>query len=163
MGAAKLYFDRNRLLNNMNLLILSMLSGGVTLLSFWYVAFEPIFNTSFAVFAASLLLLTIYVLQERRYRKFLPAVTEILGRYTYGLYVYSGFVLTFAGMFISGNTYQLLVLEFCMLLVIALISYHVFEKRFLELKDVLYYRRWNRRTTSVAVSSMELAPAPVSL
>ena len=164
MLAAKLYFDRNRLLNNINLLMLSIFSGGVVLVSFWYSPSDSVLNTSFAVFAASVLLLAIHVLQQKRYRILLPSLTEILGRYTYGLYVYSGFVLTFAGMFISyGSSYQLLVLEFCMLLVIALVSYHVFEKRFLELKYVLYYKRWNRQTPSVAVSSMELAPAPISL
>jgi len=164
MGAAKMYFDRNRLLNNINLLIASMLSGGVALVSFRYAAFDPILNTSFAVFAASFLLLTIYVFEQKRNRKLLPAFTEILGRYTYGLYVYSGFVLTFAGIFLSGrNNYLVFLFEFVILLVISVISYHLFEKRFLELKDVVYYKRWNRSKRSVAVPSMELAPATISL
>jgi len=164
MLAAKLYFDRHQLLNNINLLMVSLFAGGVVLVSFWFPAFAPIFNTSFAVFAASFLLLIIHVLEQKRYRRLLPSFTEIIGRYTYGLYVYSGFVLTFAGLLIStANGYLLVLLEFSILVVISAISYHLFEKRFLELKDVLYYKRWNRSKPSVAVPSMELAPATISL
>jgi peptidoglycan/LPS O-acetylase OafA/YrhL len=164
MLAAKLYFDRHALLNNINLLIASLFSGGVVMVSFWFPAFDRIFNASFAVFAASFLLLIIYVLQQKRYRRLLPSFTEFLGRYTYGLYVYSGFVLTFAGLLVStSNGYLLVLIEFSILLVISVISYHIFEKRFLELKDVLYYNRWNRGKASVAVPSMELAPATISL
>jgi len=164
MLAAKMYFERNQLLKGMNLVVLSFLTGIVVLLSFRFSFLSPILNISFAFFAASCLLLGILVFQQKSYKKWLPAITETLGRYTYGLYVYSGFVLTFSGLFLSGsNDYLLLGVEFSILLVISVFSYHLFEKRFLELKDVLHYRERHRSRRSVAIPSMELAPATISL
>lgn len=66
-------------------------------------------------------------------------ITEELGRYTYGLYVYSGIVITFASKVIFvKNLWVLVAIEFVILLVLAYLSYHLFEKQFLKLKR--YFR-----------------------
>ena len=164
MLAAKVYFDRSQLLKNFNLLLLTIFAGTMALVCFRISWLSAMQNISFAVFAASCLLLAINVFQRKSYKKWLPVFTETLGRYTYGLYVYSGFVLTFSGMFLSAsNTYLVLLIEFSILILVAVLSYHLFEKRFLELKDVLHYKERKGSKRSVAIPSMELAPARISL
>ena len=61
--------------------------------------------------------------------------TEKLGEYTYGLYVYSGFVITFMlkQSFLK-DPILVVVVEFLITLGIAMLSYHLYEKHFLKLK-----------------------------
>jgi len=59
-----------------------------------------------------------------------------LGKYTYGLYVYGGFVITIVPMVLShtgfaSSFYLVFLLEFLLTLGIAMASYHLYEKRFL--------------------------------
>lgn len=125
----------------------------------------PLAGLSFALFAASLVLLMIILFKEKQHRKWLPAITEKLGGYTYGLYVYSGFVLTFATMLLPGvNDIVLFVLESIALCGIAWISYHLFEKKFLEFKSLARYRtRTENSQPSEPYPALELAPAPIML
>jgi peptidoglycan/LPS O-acetylase OafA/YrhL len=68
----------------------------------------------------------------------LSRLTDFLGRYTYGLYVYSGFViLAFNILFPDDNTLPIFAGKFVTTLIVAIISYHLLEKPFLNLKDKL--------------------------
>lgn len=71
------------------------------------------------------------VSQTRVYRIF-----DNLGKYTYGLYVYGGFVITIVPMALSraglaSSFYLVFLLEFFLTLAIAIASYQWYEKRFL--------------------------------
>ncbi len=66
--------------------------------------------------------------------------TEKLGIYTYGLYVYSGFILTIGTKYLPfQNPIVLMALELAILMVVAVASYHLFESRFLKLKKYFRY------------------------
>lgn len=63
-------------------------------------------------------------------------ITEHLGQYTYGLYLYSGFIITLVLMlFPNENLYLRMILELILLIPVAMISYHLYEKKFLKLKS----------------------------
>ena len=60
---------------------------------------------------------------------------EFLGNYSYGLYIFSGFVLTFGNiLFPELNEILKFSIELILLFIIAYISFHLFEKKFLNLK-----------------------------
>ena len=62
-------------------------------------------------------------------------ITEKLGKYTYGLYVYSGLVIIFVSkMDFIKNEFVKGLFEFFLLLLIAFLSYHIYEKQFLKFK-----------------------------
>jgi peptidoglycan/LPS O-acetylase OafA/YrhL len=72
-------------------------------------------------------------------RFFLFKIPEYLGKYTYGLYVYSGFVITFGAIFLPVDNAALLIsLELIITIIVAFFSYQLFEKRFLAYKK--YFR-----------------------
>jgi peptidoglycan/LPS O-acetylase OafA/YrhL len=63
-------------------------------------------------------------------------ITEWLGKITYGLYVYSGIIITAVKMIIKPESaYTLFALSFIILLPVAWLSYKFFEQPFLKLKD----------------------------
>jgi Predicted acyltransferases len=63
--------------------------------------------------------------------------TEYLGKYTYGLYVYSGFVIAFFLTNVHINSIILKAfIEFALLLPLSWLSYHLFEEKFLKLKHL---------------------------
>jgi peptidoglycan/LPS O-acetylase OafA/YrhL len=67
---------------------------------------------------------------------FLFKSLEYLGKYTYGLYMYSGFVLmVFFTIMKESNPYFIILLSFIANVVIAILSYHFYEKYFLRLKS----------------------------
>jgi len=165
MLAAKLYFEKHRLVSTRNLVISSFAAGLLAASCFQVFALTILFNYVFAVFAASILLLAIRCFEKRSYHRWLPAVTEVLGKYTYGLYVYSGFVLTFCSMFLpTSNSIVLVVLEFSILTLLAIFSYHFFEKRFLELKPLFQVNRSRSRVDRpLPAPSLEMVPSSMSL
>ena len=66
-------------------------------------------------------------------------LTEYLGEFSFGLYVYSGFAITFGLKYIKvENLYVLILLEFIILFALSFLSYHLYEKQFLKLKK--YFR-----------------------
>lgn len=129
MAAGYLFWKRSTIsLYLLHLLVLTGIVCSVT-------NQEILFTLSLSVFFAVVILLT---------ARFAPAlatwipfrITEKLGIYTYGLYVYSGFVITFSLEFpLSQNSFIQWLYTFLLLLLTAVISYHVYEIRFLQLKE----------------------------
>lgn len=114
---------------------LSLLSLGALILF----EFHPLIkNLVLALFFASLIL--VYTRIALRWGTTWYAVlTERLGTYTYGLYVYSGFVLSFSDLFLAGKNPLLQTsIELALVIAIAIVSYHIFERSFLKLKK--HYR-----------------------
>lgn len=64
---------------------------------------------------------------------------EKLGVYTYGLYVYSGIVISFSKKLLPiENSMIQFIINFIIVIVLAIVSYHLLEKRFIEMKDKYY-------------------------
>jgi peptidoglycan/LPS O-acetylase OafA/YrhL len=135
MCLAKLYLYLSKISLKAN--ALAMIFFG--LLSYFFLKMEGF--TYFAKIPLSILfsaviLFTIKIFTFRFFNQnvfFLK--TEYLGKYTFGLYVYSGFVMTFGSKFIHfENTILNIMAQLTILLVLSLLSYHLFEKPFLNLK-----------------------------
>ncbi|MEI6311168.1 MAG: acyltransferase [Bacteroidota bacterium] len=66
-------------------------------------------------------------------------ITEYLGKYSYGLYVYSGIILTFSGKFMSiENVYLSTLINLTLTILLAILSYHIYEQWFIRLKKKFY-------------------------
>ncbi|MBP6455820.1 MAG: acyltransferase [Chitinophagaceae bacterium] len=62
-------------------------------------------------------------------------LTEYLGKYTYGLYIFHGFILSFPLLKkLKLNPVLEVSIDLCLIFLIAFISYQLFEKHFLKLK-----------------------------
>lgn len=134
MVLAKLYFNKSNYnikalisLFILLLLIVYLVNGNETLGYFIKVPVAMLF--------AVIILLTVKIFDSHWKENKLFNVTEYLGKYTYGLYVFSGFVITFGLKYLRFNNSILNIsVEFILLLAVTLVSYHVFEKPFLNLK-----------------------------
>lgn len=95
---------------------------------------NPFFNIALSLSFVSLIFIA-WRLSSFTKSNGLFKVTEYLGKYTYGLYVYSGFVIIFFNL---ANFFESKILtifsELTLTFFIAYCSYHFFEKRFLRLK-----------------------------
>ncbi len=101
---------------------------------------DTLFNLLVSIDFGILILLTLKFFSTKKNQnlKFV-SIMEKLGVYTYGLYVYSGFVITFGLKYIDqSNLLIAIVLELLILILIASLSYHLYEKHFLQLKK--YFR-----------------------
>jgi peptidoglycan/LPS O-acetylase OafA/YrhL len=96
-----------------------------------------IFHIALSIFFLSLINITISICSN--WENPLLRFFEKLGTYSYGLYVYSGFSLTFSNILLKENGYWAkTIVSLLLLLILSLLSYHFFEKRFLQLKK--HYR-----------------------
>lgn len=97
---------------------------------------EVFFNTSSSFAFAALILMTIRLSEKRILTRFFVfSALEKLGSYSYGMYVYSGFVITFGTFFIqTGNLFFNAFIELFITIIISIVSYHFFESYFLRLK-----------------------------
>jgi peptidoglycan/LPS O-acetylase OafA/YrhL len=67
-------------------------------------------------------------------------LTNLLGIYTYGLYMYSGFAIVFCSLFSNYiNPILLIPITFVFNVGVAIFSYHFFESKFLKLKSKFKY------------------------
>lgn len=99
---------------------------------------DIVFNLSLSLLFFSLIIMVIkYFDFLNKFKLF--NITEYLGKYTYGLYVYSGLIFTFfSKYFLISNVLIKALVEFGFLLVVAISSYHIYEKPFLRLKKYCY-------------------------
>lgn len=129
MLLAKLYFQHKiQLKHAITIFLLSVL------FMLWFYNNKVVFHLFTSLLFAALIYIFIHLSRYlSKYKLF--KVTEQLGKYSYGLYVYSGFVITFGIKFIPIKQHAILIFfELCILIVIAFASYHLFERFFLQLK-----------------------------
>ncbi len=104
--------------------------------SIWKLLF---FNIFLSIWFGFLILTSIKIC--RFFKKKHPfRLTEYFGKFTYGLYIYSGFIII-SGIRFFPETPKIFLLpaEFILLFIVSFLSYHFFEKRFLRLKK--YFRK----------------------
>lgn len=93
-------------------------------------------NTSI-IFLYSILIVSQYGNKLKRF--YLFNLTEKLGSYSYGLYVFSGFIITITNsLFPFVKTIYMLIIQMSLLLLLSILSYHLYEKQFLKLKKFFY-------------------------
>lgn len=128
---AFLYFKKKINFSPLLALLISLLGVFIFKENFLYKVFIA---TAFV----SIIFLTIQHAASMKHAYIFKA-TEKLGEYSYGLYVYSGFVITvmLKQNFIK-NDFLIVGFEFLLTLGIAVLSYHLYEKHFLKLKN--YFR-----------------------
>ncbi len=119
-----------------NHILLIVLSLFIAITGLFFYHNEIYNNLALSIIFANLILVTTNY--GKKFIKYWPLrVTESLGKYTYGLYVYSGIIITIFAKFINiKNIYVSLFTQFIILILISYTSYHLFEKRFLRLKSV---------------------------
>ncbi|WP_432264577.1 acyltransferase family protein [Autumnicola lenta] len=140
MAAGYLYFQ-NRLSHKfLKSKILFPLFFVVSALIYASVDYSMLFNIFLSLDFVLLIFITIKVTLERQGTSLVFRTTEYLGKYTYGLYVYSGFVIVFCNIFLGiENKILKVLIELILLFIISFFSYHLFEKQFLKLKKI--YRK----------------------
>jgi len=133
MGSAYLFHHK---------MVLNKILAFLFLLCFCILVFldvsDIIFHPTISICFASATLLFIKISDNIKHFKAFK-LTEYLGKYTYGLYIYSGFVLTFGTKFIPiENPFLTFSIQLILLLTLAILSYHLYEKFFLKLKKRFY-------------------------
>jgi peptidoglycan/LPS O-acetylase OafA/YrhL len=95
---------------------------------------QALFSVSISFFFLSIIFIVIK--KQEYFQKYFPLIiTERLGRLSYGLYVYSGFVITFVWKaFHFKNNYTYFLISLLLLVGIATLSFYYFERYFLQLK-----------------------------
>lgn len=126
---AKIYFDnKHRLGHELIALVLSVIAMKL-------VKNELVFGLVFSLFITSIIFITARFAPKFAHFKTMR-ITEYLGKLTYGLYVYSGFIISFGMKFLPAQSSMSLAFsEFAILIPVAMISYHMFELPFLRLKS----------------------------
>jgi peptidoglycan/LPS O-acetylase OafA/YrhL len=128
MGAGYLYYK------NRYSLKWSLMAFIISVLLLYFIRDAFFFNLILSLFFTSLIFTTIIF---ARFFKELSVfeVTEYLGKYTYGLYIYSGFIIVIANNLLGyKQTKYTIFLELICVIILAFISYHAYEKHFLKLK-----------------------------
>lgn len=128
MIAANLYLERNPSPRT----ILVVFVAIIAVIPFFH---ENIIlsNFIFAIGYGAILLMFIALANKIQFNPIFKT-SERLGAYTYGLYVYSGFVITFiTAIFHPGNGYTF-ILSLLILIPVAATSYYLFERPVLKLK-----------------------------
>ena len=135
IGMAAAYFYYRKMIPNKIIVLLFLLSlSALMLFDLPDIAFHPTISIFFA--SATLLFINISY-KIKQFKAF--QLTEYFGSFTYGLYIYSGFVLTFGKQFVSfENSVLNFSIQFIVLLLLAFLSYHFYEKHFLKLKKHFY-------------------------
>lgn len=125
---AHLYFKKINFKKNVFLVL--AICGGILFLTTEDIAF----NVLISVIFGCVILLTIQYAHFIK-KNLIFNFTEFWGNYTYGLYIYSGFVITFNSKFLyTENVLLNFFTSLVVLFVVAYLSYHAYEKQFLKLK-----------------------------
>jgi peptidoglycan/LPS O-acetylase OafA/YrhL len=86
-------------------------------------------------FTYSIAALIYYFKKLKLQKLFIFKLTEYLGKYTYGLYIFHGFILSFPLLKkLKLNPVLEVSIDLCLIFLISFISYQLFEKHFLKLK-----------------------------
>lgn len=135
IGMSSAYLFYHKMVSNKLMTTLFLLSSSALLfLDLPDIIFHPTISVCFA----SITLLFIKTANSIKHFKVFQ-LTEHLGKYTYGLYIYSGFILTFGNKFIPiKNSLLAFSIQALLLLILAFSSYHLYEKHFLKLKKRFY-------------------------
>jgi len=122
-------FYKNKQLHYYPLITLAL-----SFITLFFFKTDIIVNLSTSVLFISLIFVFINALSKNNAPGILK-ITEFAGKYTYGLYVYSGIVLTFSKSLLTLNsTILTIITEFILLFALAFVSFHIYEKPFLRLK-----------------------------
>ncbi len=106
---------------------------------------SSLFNICLSIWFVSLIYLTALISELISENKIFK-LSEYLGKYTYGLYIYSGFVIVAFNKFIPvENQFLKICMELLMTFFIAFISYHLFEKQFLKLKRKFRFSEFKKK------------------
>ena len=132
-----LYFKKKI---NLNIILSTFL---ITLyLSYLFIPTEVFFPVIFSILMASIIILIIELFN--RYNKIMAKILflpEKLGVYTYGLYVYSGIVISFSkNIYPINNLFFQIIFNFCLITLVAILSYNLYEKWFISLKEKFYLK-----------------------
>ncbi len=135
MGLAKLFFYLSKI--KLRLILFALLFLALICYGFHQIDYLMCFlKLPLALFFSGIILFAVKIFSfplVNKNKVFL--LTEYLGKYTFGLYVYSGFVISFGSRFIWIDSYFLRFLtQVLLLFFISLLSYHFIEKPFLQLK-----------------------------
>ena len=135
MIAANLYL-KNKVPPLKVLLIFVVLSLALSMAFQHYSTLKFYTQIPISVLITSIILFTAKSFNTYSINNAITKTTEYLGKYTYGLYVYSGFVLTFFIKFYPwSDTWYKFALQCIILFVVARFSYHYFEVFFIRLKQ----------------------------
>ncbi len=135
MLSAGLFFERRSFVTNNRLLLTMLICIPLCVLCYKIQGLFIFFNLPFSFLAAAMILLIINYFQDESKRNFLTAITEHLGKYTYGLYLYSGYVIAFVvNLLMLKPSLPTFMLQLSILILISFTSYHLYEKHFLRLK-----------------------------
>jgi len=109
------------------------------ILTIWFInesALKQYMKIPFSIFAGSVILMICQQQNKIEKKKMFLKPTEQLGKYTYGLYIYSGFIISAGTQFLKWENKPLLyAAELICTIIIATLSYHFFEIPFLKLKE----------------------------
>ena len=136
MGIAKLFYYLSKI--HLRLIVAALLLSALICYGFYQINYLLYFvKLPLAVFFSVIVLFTVKIFSfpfVSKNKIFL--LTEYLGKYTFGLYVYSGFIISFGSKFIwIENLWLRFFLQLLLLFFISFFSYHFFEKPFLQLKS----------------------------
>lgn len=125
---------------NLLMLILSVLFLGLTTIFsgfYWSILDNPSVSVVFSFII--LFLCSVEINEKNIFLRF----SEKLGKFSYGMYCFQGLVMTFGNKIIIeylgySNSYLITVFNFILLILVAYLSYNLFEKKILDFKK--YFR-----------------------
>ena len=149
-AAAILFFYFRKYAASFTLLIPLLIFSGI---GWWFLRSRNTYTAHLclALFFSCFLVFAISVCEKKAVKKtYLYRVLDNLGVYTYGLYVYSGFVISFAGFFVQRYAIRphplvLFLSEFLLVFTIAFASYHLYEVKFLNYSKKFRWRNYAGR------------------
>ena len=129
------YLYKFKSISNKTVISLLVVSFGTLILfDLPSILFHPSISICFACLILLFMQIAIKIKQNKVFQ-----LTEYLGKFTYGLYIYSGFIITLGVKFLKfSNPFLNFSIQFISLLFVAILSFYTYEKFFLNLKKRFY-------------------------